>query len=83
MQKWEYCAISGLQGLQTSYPRMYLFTHNGMEIVADFKKRPKGVPERDAVGQLIARLGDEGWEMIGTGNIDEVMHCIYFKRPKS
>jgi len=48
-----------------------------------FEKRPKGIEERDAVAQLIAQLGEEGWEMVGCGSLQERKHCIYFKRPKS
>ena len=54
-----------------------------MNNVSEFKNRPKGVSEADAVAQLIAQLGDEGWEMVAAGNIGESTHSLYFKRLKS
>ena len=83
MQKWEYCTIHGLGNKKTSFPHYYRLTDKGFEPVTDFRKRPKGVSEADAVGHLIAQLGDEGWEMVGAGNVSESYHCLYFKRSKS
>jgi hypothetical protein len=36
----------------------------------------------DAIATTIAKLGDEGWKMVGCGNLDTTMHSIYFKRLK-
>lgn len=77
--------ISGYRGplldtaldFHTYKPRFYRLTAQGAELVTDFKNRPKGMSEADAVAQLIAQLGDEGWELVG------VDHILYFKRPKS
>ncbi len=81
MQKWEYCVVSGIgPSLATSYPAAYRMTARGIEIVMDFKKLPKGASEINAVAQLIAQLGEEGWEMVGSGNTGSGHHSLYFKR---
>jgi hypothetical protein len=83
MQKWEYCVVSGIgrsadhRRFDTHYPCFSRLTSNGVESVTDFKNRPRGVSEWDAVAQLIAQLGDEGWEMVGADAAS-----LYFKRPK-
>jgi hypothetical protein len=82
MQKWEYCVVSGLHsGTQTRHPRAYRLTRKGYELVKDFELRA-GLSEPDAVGQYIAQLGEDGWEMVGAGNTAELYHCLYFKRLK-
>jgi len=82
MQKWEYCVIHGLSGTIMYHPRCDRMTNKGVEYVTDFKSRPKGASEWDAVAQFIAQLGDEGWEMVGAGTTSDIVHSIYFKRPK-
>ena len=95
MQKWEYCAIVGIGAsgngttLTTRYPGVFNFTDKGSHIteIRDIfkdKKHPEieEETERRQVAKAIAKLGDEGWEMVGTGNTSEGSHMIYFKRPK-
>jgi hypothetical protein len=84
MQKWEYCVISGLTQNGVEYPGFYIFSNNGYELVDPFKNLPKGMALKDSVAMLIARLGDEGWEMVGAGSTRSgISHSIYFKRPKA
>jgi hypothetical protein len=33
------------------------------------------------VAKVLARLGDEGWEMVGCGAVFASGHFLYFKRP--
>ena len=33
------------------------------------------------ITKRISRLGEDGWEMVGCGNVSEVRHALYFKRP--
>lgn len=96
MQNWEYGVILGFTGFpgylkneneaatdfRTYKPCFYRLTAQGAEMVTDFSKRPRGVSEADAVAQLIAQLGDEGWEMVGSGNLSVWIHSLHFKRPK-
>lgn len=87
MQKREYMVVQGFYGygnnsLDVAKPRGWRLTDAGRELVTDFKARPKGTTEMDAVAQFIARLGDDGWEMVGAGTMTENSHCLYFKRPK-
>ena len=79
MQKWEYCAISGIGGarnLNTTEPGIWNFTMDGIQDFAINR------PEKNEVAKEIAKLGEQGWEMVGTGNTSVITHCIYFKRPK-
>ena len=78
MQKWEYCAIGSIgSGFSTlSHPHILNFTELGIEEIRINK------PESNEVAKNIAKLGEQGWEMVGAGNTSEGHHCIYFKRPK-
>ena len=81
MAKWEYCLVSGMTQVNPEFPAFYYLTNKGYQLADDFKKLPKGVLQKDAVAILIAKLGSEGWEMVGTGSAREgSSHCIYFKR---
>lgn len=84
MQKWEYCVIGKITNgrLDVSNPVAYRITNKGFELMSDFRNRQKGISELAAVGQFIAQLGEDGWEMTGVGNASEFYHCLYFKRPK-
>ncbi len=76
MHKWDYCALINvyetadeeLVGYGISY-----FTTDGVQ-----KSKIKG----SEVAQVVAQLGEQGWEMVGCGTIRGDRHCIYFKRPK-
>ncbi|MFH2040104.1 MAG: hypothetical protein ABIJ65_11790 [Chloroflexota bacterium] len=81
MQKWEYCAITGIlhsgRNLSLNYPAIWRFTKTGWD-----KTDIKG-DEMNLVAKNIAELGEQGWEMVGTGPLDEGRaHILYFKRPK-
>lgn len=62
MQKWEYCVLGGVyyelsnRELRCAYPNLRTLSSQGFELVTDFKDRPKGVSERDAVAKTIAQL---------------------------
>ena len=90
MQKWEYCLLgqvsmpdNGNPSMRVINPAAYRITCKGFEPMVDFKNRPKGISNEVAVGQFIAQLGEEGWEMIGAGKTGDYGHCLYFKRAKS
>ena len=69
MQKWEYCAISGIT---TYYGRLgangtalWHFTENG---IADSEIEALNLDDYyNGVAKTIAQLGEQGWEMVGTG----------------
>ncbi len=85
MQKWDYLLVLGLYNYQrakTNFPKAYRITSKGFELVSDFKDRPNNISEEAAVGQFIAQLGEDGWEMTGAGNTNPSVHCLYFKRAK-
>jgi hypothetical protein len=81
MQKWEYCAITGIRYSETNirpfYPSILNFSENGIQVTSLV-----GNDEENMVAKSIAGLGEKGWEMIGAGNTSDLTHCIYFKRMK-
>ncbi len=83
MQKWEYCVVTRYKVEISQYvePKFYRFTSRGAELVKDFKQLPEK-SRADACAQLIAQLGEEGWELAGAGNVGEGVHALYFKRLK-
>lgn len=83
MQKWEYCVIHRYRVLADKFvdTKLYRFTDKGMEVVRDFQQLPEKARD-NAVAQLIAQLGEEGWELAGAGNVAEAVHALYFKRIK-
>lgn len=96
-QKWEYCVITGIDvssvGFKPHFPKLTYFSLNGIETQIDLgnsaaSKRSenwKDVSEAGYVAHIIAKLGMEGWEMVGTGsgssNQGTGIHCNYFRRP--
>jgi len=85
MQKWEYIVVGelsiGYGRVKVDHPSAYHITNKGFELMTDFKDRLKEEYAENLVGQFIAQLGAEGWEIIGMGNTKQLYHCIYFKRP--
>lgn len=82
--KWEYCALSRAAYTATNRRGTYwinYFRETGVEVV--------GVEEvafeQDTAAKVIAKLGEEGWEMIGPGELpvkSASVGAIYFKRRK-
>lgn len=85
--RWEYCAVSraaytGSARGGTTYWVSY-FKDAGVEIVEIEEK----VSEQQgaAISRAIAKLGDEGWEMVGSSELPVRtgrVEAIYFKRQK-
>ena len=79
MQKWEYAAITNVHnhsitsGRATGWEHFTHLTASGPQVteLSDDNK---------SLSQLIAKLGVEGWEMVGCGNTGESHHTVYFKR---
>ena len=80
MQKWEYCAISGIYenngDFNSRSASFWEFSIGGIQ-ESGFEQ-----PARNKVAKKIAELGEQGWEMVGAINEVNYQHCIYFKRPK-
>ena len=96
VQKWEYCAITGAGGAGSGfnyrgiatirYLRADGWKEETVEFVPDFERRNDyRIHEKGALARAIAKLGDEGWEMVlKEPDIDKTTHIdiFYFKRPK-
>ena len=82
MQKWEYRFLGPIKsvagGFQGYYPYDGYFDDDGLK-----QTSLGGRKESDRIASTIAKLGFEGWEMIGCGStgINGEGHIIYFKRP--
>ena len=79
--KWEYCSLTravapGRGGLYwISY-----FNDGGIRVV----EVEEQATERSGPGKAIAKLGAEGWEMVGQGPLElrqGGLNALYFKRP--
>jgi hypothetical protein len=85
MERWEYLIITGTSVEGTSYPRAYRVMEQGLQVLTEFKERPRGTSELNAVMAYIANLGNEGWELVtapfGVGDLNDKRWC--FKRIKS
>lgn len=81
---WEYATVMGVnQGMKGPHASICYFRTTGAE--TETIELDKGHP-RDALAIAIAKLGQEGWEMMGEGkNIADgssYIGSLYFKRPK-
>lgn len=83
--KWEYCAVSRAAYTATNRRGTYwinYFKETGVEVVGV----EEGAFDQDtAAAKVIAKLGEEGWEMVGSGELpvkSGSIGAIYFKRRK-
>jgi hypothetical protein len=89
MQSFEYCAVGPIKTESSwwwgCYPKLFYFTDDGLKIIP-IEKNPR-IEEQSMMAMVISKLGKEGWEMVGTGSVENkdinnkgMMHYIYFKR---
>jgi hypothetical protein len=84
MQTWEYCALRGAphqgpaRGPAGGNPAIWNFTPNGIQV-----SEIQGGNEQNETAKAIARLGAEGWEIVGVVMLPSNAPLLYFKRPKS
>ncbi len=84
-RRWEYCAVTRGQYLTSTRAVYWIvyFRERGVQVV-DVEAPPGG----NAFGRAVARLGDEGWEMTGEGDLEvrpgsPSPKAIFFKRLKT
>ena len=83
-QKWEYCALTKAAYVRSNRGGLYwisYFRDAGVEVV----EVEDSALERNGPSRVIARLGAEGWEMVGEGSLEinaGGVRALYFKRPK-
>ena len=83
-QRWEYCALSKAVYVGSIRGGLYwisYFRDAGVEVI----EVEETALERSGPGRAIARLGAEGWELVGEGPLEIKVHggrALYFKRPK-
>lgn len=84
--RWEYAAVSRAGYTGSSRGGIYwisYFKETGVEIVEIEEKASEQQGMQAA--KALAKLGEEGWEMVGTGELPvrtSKVEAIYFKRPK-
>jgi hypothetical protein len=84
-QKWEYCALTKAAYVMSNRGGLYwisYFRDSGVQVV----EIEDTALERNGPSKAIAKLAEEGWEMVGEGPLDirqGELKAIYFKRPKT
>lgn len=83
-ERFEYCALSRSHYAVPSKDGFWItyFNQSGLEIV-DIEE--SATEKGDALAKAIARLGEQGWEMVGEGFLPvrtKDANAIYFKRKK-
>lgn len=93
IQKWEYCAITDVSYVEDTFNGrtsavIRYFQAGGVkeeivEFVSDIKKRSIYSYTNGALAKAMAKLGDEGWELVSKeSDTDRNVKPFYFKRPK-
>ena len=83
-QKWEYCALTKAAYAGTGRAGIHwisYFREAGVQVV----EMEDPATERNGPAKSIAKLGEEGWEMVGQGQLEirqRGVPALYFKRPK-
>jgi len=83
-RKWEYCSLTKAGYPGSSRGGLYwisYFRDGGVQVV----EVEEQATERGGPAKAIAKLGEEGWEMVGQGPLEirqGGLNAIYFKRPK-
>ena len=83
-QKWEYCALTKAAYVGSGRGGLYwisYFRDAGVEMI----EVEDTALERNGPARAIAKLGAEGWELVGEGPLEiraGGVRALYFKRPK-
>jgi hypothetical protein len=83
-RKWEYCALTKAAYVGSVRGGLYwisYFRDAGVQVV----EVEEAATERNGPAKIIAKLGEEGWEMVGQGQLEirqGGLAALYFKRPK-
>jgi hypothetical protein len=83
-RRWEYCALTKAAYVGSGRGGIYwisYFREAGVQVV----EVEDAATERNGPAKIIARLGEEGWEMVGQGQLEirqGGLTALYFKRPR-
>jgi|SRR5262245_10077541 len=88
--KWEYCALQGTGSSQRHFGSQvnhtatiyYYQTSDWRKETVELDQGKEYDGERRVIAKAIAKLGEEGWEMIQDRTDEGTTSWIYFKRPK-
>ena len=84
-QRWEYAVLTRASYAGSARAGLYWISYFNDEGVRVVEVEDQAT-ERSGPGKAIARLGAEGWEMVGHGPLEvgrTSLNAIYFKRPKN
>ncbi len=79
-EKWEYCRFEDLLGGGFIAAKLIFFTAEGEKV--ESLPAVEESSQRNEVAIRIAKLGNEGWEMVATGITGQGSHAVYFKRKR-
>ena len=82
--RWEYCAVTKANYIASNRSGQYWITYfrssgNKVDNIED------NATSNAALAKAIAKLGDEGWEMVTVGPLEvnnSKLDAFYFKRPR-
>ncbi len=83
-QKWEYCALTKAAYVGSNRGGIYwisYFRDSGVQVI----EVEDAALEKNGPAKAMAKLGAEGWEMVGQGPLEirqGTFNALYFKRPK-
>lgn len=83
-QSWEYCALTKAAYVASSRGGLYwivYFRDTGVQVV----EVETPATEDGGPAKAIAKLGGDGWEMVGQGPLEVrrgAVSALYFKRPR-
>ena len=83
-QPWEYCAVTKASYVGSNRGGIYwisYFRDSGVQVI----EVEDAALEKNGPAKAIAKLGAEGWEMVGQGPLEirqGAPNALYFKRPK-
>ena len=83
-QLWEYCTLTKASYVGSNRGGVYwisYFRDSGVQVI-DVED---AALEKNGPAKAIAKLGAEGWEMVGQGPLEirqSTINALYFKRPK-
>ena len=83
-QQWEYCTLTKASYVASNRGGVYwisYFRDSGVQVI----EVEDPALEKNGPAKAIAKLGVEGWEMVGQGPLEiskGTLNALYFKRPK-
>ncbi len=80
MQKWEHCELV-MDAYSAKYFLIFYSANNRTSVTIQRDKSKGDSSHGDARRRIIAEVGFQGWEMVGSSVTNVRIESLYFKRP--